>query len=350
MNRLALLLISLAGCSSLVDGPCIDGYVRAEGTCTARIAGDPDGGSPSHDGSDGGGSGSDGGGSGSDGGGSGSDGGGSGSDGGMGSDGGGSGSDGGMGSDAGSDAGPDAGPTCIAPEVACNGACKDLASDADNCGTCGHECASGICTMGHCLGDPYGHIVAIGHDYTSYHAAARRVLVNAVSLGVSNNVAVAYWPGQSPRTGYRTALTAGMASVNRSWHVVPFPLTASATALHGIDVVVVSPEQGSGDAVEASATSWASTFDSFLHEGGVIVVLDGAGGQNYRFGHGAGLFEVGAPLTVTGQPTAVVDPSDTIADSVVAPYLAETSSVAFPNAVEPVFTTAGGTVVFHLTR
>ena len=332
MKSFALLLLALTGCSSLVDGACIDGYVRADGSCTARVASGDDSGVGSPDGPGRDGSGSDG-----------SDGGGSSSDGGMNADGGSA--DGG-----GSDADLDAGLVCTAPEVVCKGACRDFATDANHCGSCGHDCASGICTLGHCEGEPFGHIVAIGHDYGSYHAAERRVLVNAVSLGASGDVAVAYWPGQSPRTGYRSVLATGMTTVNRPWHVVPFPMSPSATALDGVDVVVVSPEVGAGDDVEAAAAVWATTFDAFLHHGGVVVVLEGAGGQNHRFGHGAGLFDVGAPVTVTGQQTSVVDPSDTMAASVVAPYLAETTSVAFPNAPEPVFTTAGGTVVFHVTR
>jgi hypothetical protein len=47
----------------------------------------------------------------------------------------------------------------------------------------------------------------------------------------------------------------------------------------------------------------------------------------------------------------VVDPSDALADQVSSPYLAETTSVSFPLATEPVVSTSSGDViVFHLTR
>ncbi|MFN0250195.1 MAG: hypothetical protein ACKV2T_25145 [Kofleriaceae bacterium] len=251
--------------------------------------------------------------------------------------------------DAGVDAAPDAGPACAEPLEVCYGACIDLQTHPDHCGSCTHSCASGICANGHCQGDPWGHIVAIGHDYTSYHAAQRRVLVNAVTLGASTNLAVTWWPGESRSMAHMTALTSGMASVGRAWHEVVFPSNYDFT---GIDVIIVAPDTGDGDAAEQTGAMWAATFDAFLRTGGVIVVLDGANGTNHRFADGAQLFDVGAPVVVTGQPTAVVDGTDAIAEQLVAPYLAEATSVSWPGAPQPVVTTMGGvdTIVFHLVR
>jgi hypothetical protein len=255
--------------------------------------------------------------------------------------------------DAGVDAAPDAfvdaGPTCAEPLEACYGTCVDIQTNPDHCGSCTHSCASGICTNGHCQGEPWGHIVAIGHDYASYHAAQRRVLVNAVTLGTTSNLAVTWWPGESRSMAHMTALASGMASVGRSWHQVAFPSSQDFT---GIDVIIVAPDTGDGDAAEQNGAMWAASLDGFLRTGGVIVVLDGAAGTNHRFADGAQLFDVGAPVVVTGQPTAVVDGTDAIAEQVVAPYLAEATSVSWPGAPQPVVTTMGGidTIVFHLAR
>lgn len=235
----------------------------------------------------------------------------------------------------------DAPPSCTA----------DTTSDPDNCGVCGHVCASGICTASHCEGEPWGHVVAIGHDYTASHSAQRRVLANAVSLGVSSDVGLAWWPSESASTAHVQALASGMSNAHRAWHEVAFPATPSAP-FDGIDVVVVPPDTRDGDTSEQDGTAWASALDAFLRRGGVIVVLDGANGTNYRFAHGAQLFDVGAPAVVTGQPTAVVDATDAVAYQVLAPYLAEASSVSWPGAPQPVITTMGGadTIVFHVTR
>ncbi|MGE3765600.1 MAG: hypothetical protein AB7L94_25295 [Kofleriaceae bacterium] len=345
MNRILVLSLALvAGCSSLVDDHCARGYVRDDGTCVTRP--DVDGGAtgvtadarmavenmpadPTP------------------------------------------GPDGGIdasvdasvdASDAGVDASgaapdaivADAAPdafTCTPPLTACYEMCVDLETDPDHCGSCTHQCASGICSAGHCQGEPWGHVIAIGHDYTSSHASQRRVLANAIALGASNNVGIAWWPSDTASTVHRQALATGMTAIGRAWHETAFP-SAPASSFAGIDVVVVGPDTADGDNADATGAVWAAALDSFLRTGGVIVVLDGANGTNHRFAHGAQLFDVGAPVTVTGQPTAVVDGTDALAEQVIAPYLAEASSVTWPGAPQPVVTTMGGTdaIVFHLTR
>ncbi len=347
MKRYLLLSLALvAGCSSLVDDHCARGYLREDGTCVARqetdggqVAVSPDAPMPYGDfdpdplqpGPDAG----------------------------PGPDA----SpepdampepDGGVIVDAGPDASPDApdqGLVCAAPLEACYGACVDFQTDADHCGSCTHSCASGICTNGHCQGEPWGHIVAIGHDYVASHASQRRVLVNAVSLGSSGNVGVAWWPGETRSVAHKAPFASAMDAANRAWHEVAFPNSASFIGT-GIHVVIVGPDRGDGDAAEAMGAAWATALDEFLRTGGVVIVLDGANGTNHRFAEGANLFDVGAPVTVTGQPTAVVDGTDAIVDQVLAPYLAEDSSVSWPGAPEPVITTMGGmnTIVFHIAR
>ncbi len=228
----------------------------------------------------------------------------------------------------------------------------DLSRDPDNCGACGHVCASGICTTGHCVGDPWGHVIAIGHDYSAHHAVARRVLGNALTLSLTPQVRVAWWAeGIDPSWEHVPAVDAALAERGRSWREVSFPSESTPKAFEAIDVVVIPPLRGDGDVIELAATRWAEPLDRFARRGGVIVVLEGRDGQSYRFARGAGLFESAAPVDVTGATTVVVDPTDALALAVLTPYLAEPTTVAFPGADGAVVTTTDGApIALHFVR
>jgi hypothetical protein len=253
------------------------------------------------------------------------------------------------------DAAPDAPAlVCTAPELMCAGACIDVASDPDNCGACDRVCASGICTAGHCEGGLAGHIVAIGHDYTSHNGAMRRLLGNAVALGANHDVGVARWRGvTSPAAvnGASAALAAGMAQLARPWHTVELGLVPSDAAFLGVDVLLVDAQVGDGDGLAAATTPWAAPLDRFLMRGGVVIVLEGAGGTSHRFAGAAGLYTVPAPIVTTAAAATVGAPADALAYHVLSPYLAETTSVAYAAGLPgAVVTTPAGTVAFHTTR
>jgi hypothetical protein len=311
---LALAACALAGCDSLVDNPCASGFALAGGACVERADHEaPDAGP------------------------------GVAPDGGAG--------DGGQDVTA-YDAGP--GPdalVCTLPAIACNGVCIDVSTDPDNCGACGHVCASGICSAGVCAGELHGHVIAIGHDYTSHNAAMARVLGNAAALGKRHDLGVARWRGTATDAsvaGVTSALSASLAQLGRPWHTVALPESPS---LANIDVLVIDAQRGDGDAVAAAAVPWASVIDDFLAGGGVVVVLDSAGGAGYRFAAAAGLFTIAAPVDATGVPAFVVDASDAVAQQVLSPYLAASSSASLPGTAAPVIATAAGeTLVFHLAN
>jgi hypothetical protein len=307
VSRIGLaILVVASGCSSLIDNPCESGFTLSGGHCVVAGNG-PDGGP------------------------------GSGSDG----------PDGGGGS--GSDGAP---LTCTAPEIVCDNKCLDVSSDPDNCGGCHHVCASGICTAGHCEGDVSGHIVAIGHDYQRHHAAMARVIGNAVALASPHDVGVGWYQGSAAgaaKVGTRTAVQQAMTAINRPWHDAVMP--EGAGPLTGVDVLVIEAQTAAGDVTEASAIPWADPIDQLLQRGGVVIVLEGASGSSYRFAQGAGLFTIAQPIDATGEPSIVTGGGDAIAQQVVSPYLAETTSVTFPGMTPAVVTTmTGGTVVFHATK
>jgi hypothetical protein len=250
------------------------------------------------------------------------------------------------------DAPPDA-LVCTLPTTACNNVCVDIQTDPDNCGACGRVCASGVCSMGVCGGVSRGQIVAIGHDYRSFHAGMARVLGNSTALGVHFDVGITRLTGTADaasRSGVTSAITSSMRGFGRPWHNVTLP--APGAVLTGVDVVVVDAQLGDGAAAEALGTSWRSSLTNFLSRGGVVVVLEGASGVSYRFAIGANLYTTAAPIEVTGQLADVVDGADATTQQVAAPYLAETTSVALPGTQRAAIAIqgGGGTVVFHFAR
>jgi hypothetical protein len=308
---LALALIATGCFDSLVSDPCATGYALAGDRCVARETPDAgvDGGSDA-----------------------------------------GSGSDAGPGSDAG-DAMPDA-MVCTAPTVACGDVCVDTTTDPNNCGVCNRVCASGICDNSACVGDVVGHVVAIGHDYTTFHAGMARVLGNAIALGAATPIRIAYYRGTASETSGSHTVSAGgagLAMIGRA-HVDTAIANVNAAALLHEDVLVIEAQLGDGDALDTLGASWKPALDGFLARGGVVVVVEGVAGTSYRVAHGAGLYDVTTPADATSQQVVVVDPADAVATLVPSPYLAETTSVAFPGVSAVIANSGGDAVVFHITR
>lgn len=240
--------------------------------------------------------------------------------------------------DAGSDAGSPDAPSPDTP------VCTAIADDPMNCGACSHTCSSGICAGSTCAGEVPGHVVAIGHDFTVTNAGVLRALGNAAAMGVSHDLAIARW-GES--AAVTNALAASLAQLGRPWHATALPTQPGVTALAGVDVVVIDPRTGDGDASELEGASWQATFTSFLGRGGVVIVLEGENGTNHRFAHGASLFSSAAPASVTGAHLAVVAATDAVAQQVPSPYDAASATVAFPGLPAVVAMPDGDAVVFH---
>jgi hypothetical protein len=311
-------VVAIAGCyGSLVNDPCATGYTMQHGACVARAT-EPDGGV------------------------------GDGRDGGIGHDGDGGATPDGTIADAGAPIDafvPDA-MTCPAPTTICSATCVDLSIDPDNCGHCGRVCPSGLCTAGTCVGSVVGHVVAIGHDFSSADGAMIDVFANALALGSNGAARIGWWRGTATvTTAAETAGHTGLGQLGRTWLDTQIAGDPTAETLANLDVLVVEAQTGDGAAAQATGARWSTVVAAFLTAGHVVVVLEGAGGVSYALAHGAGLYTVGAPIDVANQVVTVTTPTDEIAAGVPSPYLAKATSAAYPAAAGAVVTTASGAVV-----
>jgi hypothetical protein len=309
VSRFTLLAVLLAGCASLVDDPCADGFELLGGVCTTT----------------------------------------------------------GPGSDTQPPVGVEqppmpegpvqstnpTGPTipnpplCSLPLTDCSGVCVDTTSDPDNCGGCGDVCGTGLCQASVCVGELAGHVVAIGHDYQATDAAMNRVLADAVGLTTGSFTRIGVWQGSSSLEGDKAAVVSGLAQTSRTSFIQAL---GDLDDLDEVDAVVIEPQQGSGDDAEAAGSAAAASLQQFVANGHVVVVLETSGGVSYRFADGAGLFTVAAPVDATNSAITVEAAADAVAEGVPSPYLGRTTTVGYPGVANPVFVDAGSdAVVFHLT-
>lgn len=244
MRALALLTIASLGlaCDAwLVGGECLPGYAETPGACVALAPGEPSGGA------------------------------------------GGSGDEpevsGTSGVTGGASATGGADPGC-APLDACAGACVDLQSDPASCGACGKVCVSGICEEGECIGEPAGHVVAIGIEPDVGSAMPARILANAVLLHPADPVRVAMFAGPLAKvSGVATGLATEVEARGRTMLVSHGTASQVAANLQAgqVDVLLVTPETLESAGVGGTVIhDLGPILTEFLGGGGVVVALASA--------------------------------------------------------------------------
>ena len=287
--------LGLAGCyDSLVGGTCADGYVEVGGECTqVSLTGHGDAGELDARGDS------------------------------RGSD---TKNDGGAPDAVLADASPDAGSPDAMPDAdPCAGI--DLQTDPNDCGYCGHVCASGICSAGVCVGDTGGHIVLVGNDFTVRHAAAMRVVGNAVALGVHRPVTVGFWRGTASVSGAganKTAVADGAAQLGLSW------TGSDLTQLGGaqVDVIVIDSQLGSAAAAQQAGAAWTDAAQ-FVRNGGTVIAFGGENTVTEQVLSSAGLLDATIAAPATGSNLVVTAPTDAVAIGVSTPYHADTTTSAY---------------------
>jgi hypothetical protein len=243
-------------------------------------------------------------------------------------------------------------PVCEAPTSYCSGDCVPLDTDPENCGHCGRVCASGICSTGTCVGDVAGHIVVIGHDYVASDPAMDRVIANAVHLGsqsAGSTIRIGFWRGDSTLGGGVAAAARGL---QQTGDVASSAIIANVDhgSLVELDAVVIEPQTGDGAVAEQAGADAATALADFLTAGHSVVVLETTAGVSYRYLQGAGLGTLPPPVDASSMAVTVVAPGDSVATGVVTQYLAKPGSVGYPGAMHAVVADgANDVVVIHST-
>ena len=234
------------------------------------------------------------------------------------------------------------GLVCVAPEIQCGSDCIDPTSDPMNCGACGHVCPSNSCVAAKCVGSAPGHVVAIGHDYaiapTSFSSQAR-VLSNATLLPASNPLRVMSYEQYADATAVKNAEGVVNAEAKQLGRSITFvPVTSSQTVSSTIDVnafdvlLVHDQKNAPTSALATIGTSWQSDgkISTFLHAGGVVIVLSGGAGtaEMPDLATNAQLLAVNSQSQITGS-LQVLAPADAIGSGVVSPYVPKPSTVSF---------------------
>jgi len=231
---------------------------------------------------------------------------------------------------------------CVAPEIQCGNDCIDPTSDPMNCGACGHVCPSNSCVASKCVGSAPGHVVMIGHDYatapTSFSSQAR-VLSNATLLPASNPLRVMsyeeYADGSSVKNA-ESVVNAEAKQLGRSINFVPITsaqAVSSTIDVNAFDVLIVHDQKNAPQSTLATiGTSWQSDgkIATFLHAGGVVIVLSGGTGtaEMPDLATNAQLLSVNTQTSITGS-LSVLAPADAIGSGVVSPYVPKPSTVTF---------------------
>lgn len=243
------------------------------------------------------------------------------------------------------------GPPCPPPQEACHGVCMDLRTDPFNCGVCDKVCPSNLCVAGVCQGTKPGHIVVIGHDYSSTFAwsAQSKVLSNAVFLPSENPLRILSfekWADPSTVATVKSILAAAALGRTLQYTVsnddadLRSPLKLSKVSV----VVVYDQRQMSSTEATAAGSRWATPLHTFNQEGGTVVAMDGADGfgQMPRLLRSAALLDVSSHSALPGTArVTVVAPFDQVGLGVLSPYAVADRSVTMQSN-EP----AGANVTF----
>jgi hypothetical protein len=239
---------------------------------------------------------------------------------------------------------------CTPPLVACGGKCVNTDNDENNCGRCGHRCASQICQGGQCVGANAGHIVVFCADYRQKAQAGspqETLLGNAVFLSRRNPVRVFAYSEHTPAnvvTAVNATIQSAATAAVRTAPAITQATTATAVSLQlnilDYDVLLVYDQPTAPAGYLGNVGSlWSSSIDAFVRAGGVVVVLAGDGGRAEMDDllTNAGLLAATAQTSITGNPVYNRAPADAVGIGVLSTFRAsrETCTFTVPTSTDP---------------
>jgi len=236
--------------------------------------------------------------------------------------------------------------SCDDPLKACNGRCVDFNIDADNCGSCGNVCQSGICQGGKCVGADDGDIVVVCMNFQTpvSNSAANKLLGNAVLLPGPQQVRIlAYteFASAASRAKVDQHISFAAAAMGRSVVITPLSKYTNASVTLNIanyDEFLIYEQDSapSGDlAMIGAAWQMNSVLDSFTAAGGVIVALSGGSSEMDQFFTSAQLLDVSAQTVVTGSFLYNRASGDSVGNNVISPFSAPSESCTFTTSATP---------------
>lgn len=246
-------------------------------------------------------------------------------------------------------------PGCLPDETYC-GLCTVVDTDPDNCGRCGSRCG-GLCVQGVCQAQGAGHVVVIGHDYTSGRTGMNSLVGNAVFIAPRSPVRVLAYEGAASAASIRgtnAAIDELADSTGRRWSRTPASAASMTTLLPLHDVVLIYAQGDAADnALGDLGRQWAEALKEFVDAGKTVVLLDGASSSNtgtFRVLEAAELFKARSRTDATGELLIVTSPGDAVANQVPRRYRGEESTVGFDTTGQNVVVTtaAGAPVVIHV--
>lgn len=243
---------------------------------------------------------------------------------------------------------------CDDPLHLCRGTCVDYQTDERNCGSCGHVCASGICTKGVCGDVIPGSLIVIGHDFSAATPAMQIIASNAVLLPQGAPVRVLVYRGSARRAEYNGVINA-INSKGTAWEQVNVTVDRVVPELAHAGTLVILPQDTTSDsALDSIGRSWALAISQFLYRGGVVVLFEGASNKNHGTYHlldAGGVFTAKGRESIPRQTLTVKTPGIDIAANAPTTYRSAGGTVHFldvsTDGIVVVADSAGDPVVIH---
>jgi Pyruvate/2-oxoacid:ferredoxin oxidoreductase gamma subunit len=184
-----------------------------------------------------------------------------------------------------------------------------------------------------------------------------QILANAIFLSSSNSVQVAEYVGVADTTAEvnsHVAISEAVSTVGRQVVLAPFVPSDLVSALAQADVLLVQSQTTASDnTLIQLGKSWSSALSTFVHSGGIVVLLDGSFPTNsgtVRILVEAGLTNVAAVNVVTGDLCSIKTATDPMAASVsTSGYTCLANSISYKGAGLHVIEDLGQAIVLHFT-